>query len=74
MKIPVEKNKEYIVEIIDNGFEGEGIAKVDNFAIFVPNAIISELLFKISVIANTNNDKPFSEITGIFSLFYLSLI
>jgi len=41
-KIPVEKNKEYIVEIIDNGFEGEGIAKVDNFTLFVPGAIKGE--------------------------------
>ena len=41
-KIPVEKNKEYIVEIIDNGFEGEGIAKIDNFTIFIPSAIKGE--------------------------------
>lgn len=27
--MPVEKNKEYIVEIIDNGFAGEGIAKIN---------------------------------------------
>ena len=40
--IPVEKNKEYIVDIIDNGFEGEGIAKVDNFTIFVSGAIKGE--------------------------------
>ena len=39
MEIPVEKNKEYIVDIIDNGFEGEGIAKIDNFTIFIPGAI-----------------------------------
>lgn len=25
----VEKNNEYIVDIIDNGYEGEGIAKID---------------------------------------------
>ena len=25
--IPIEKNKEYIVKIIDNGFEGEGIQR-----------------------------------------------
>ena len=31
MKVPVEKNKEYIVDIIDHGFEGEGIAKIDKF-------------------------------------------
>ena len=42
MKIPIEKNKEYIVDIIDNGFEGEGIAKIDNFTIFIPNAIKGE--------------------------------
>ena len=41
-KIPVEKNKEYIVEIIDNGFEGEGNAKIDNFTIFIPGAIKGE--------------------------------
>lgn len=42
MQVPVEKNKEYIVEIIDNGFQGEGIAKIDNFTIFIPNAIKGE--------------------------------
>lgn len=42
MKIPVEKNKEYIVDIIDSGFEGEGIAKIDNFTIFVSGAIKGE--------------------------------
>lgn len=41
---PVEKNKEYIVNIIDNGFEGEGIAKINNFTIFVPGAIKGEKL------------------------------
>ncbi len=42
MEIPVEKNKEYVVEIIDNGFEGEGIAKIDGFTIFVPGTIKGE--------------------------------
>ena len=40
--MPVEKNKEYIVEIIDNGFQGEGIAKIEGFTIFIPNAIKGE--------------------------------
>ena len=40
--MPIEKNKEYIVDIIDNGFQGEGIAKIDNFTIFIPNAIKGE--------------------------------
>lgn len=42
MKIPIEKNKEYIVDVIDNGFEGEGIAKIDNFTIFIPGTIKGE--------------------------------
>jgi len=42
MEIPVEKNKEYIVQIIDNGFEGEGIAKIDGYTIFVKGAIKGE--------------------------------
>ena len=40
--IPIEKNKEYIVDIIDNGFEGEGIAKIDDFTIFIPDSIKGE--------------------------------
>lgn len=44
MKSPVEKNKEYIVEIIDNGFEGEGIAKIEDFTIFIPNALKGETI------------------------------
>ena len=42
MTIPVEKNKEYVLDVIDNGFQGEGIAKIDNFTIFIPNAIKGE--------------------------------
>jgi len=36
------KNEEYVVEIIDNGFQGEGIAKIDNLAIFIPGTIKNE--------------------------------
>ena len=42
MEIPVQKNKEYIVDIIDNGFEGEGIAKRENITIFIDGAIKGE--------------------------------
>ena len=38
----MKKNEEYIVDIIDNGYEGEGIAKVDNLTIFIPGAIKGE--------------------------------
>lgn len=49
MKNPIEKNKEYIVEIIDNGYEGEGIAKINNFTIFIPNSIKGEKI-KIQIV------------------------
>ena len=63
MKVPVEKNKEYIVEIIDNGFEGEGIAKIDNFTIFIPNAIKGE---KIKIlIVKVLSSHAFGKIIGI---------
>ena len=42
MQVPVKKNEEYIVDIIDNGFEGEGIAKIDGFTIFIPKVIKGE--------------------------------
>lgn len=38
----IEKNKEYVVEIIDNGYEGEGIAKIDDFTVFIPGVIRGE--------------------------------
>ena len=38
----IKKNEEYTVDIIDNGFEGEGIAKIENFTIFIPGAIKGE--------------------------------
>ena len=40
--MPVKKNETYTVEIIDNGYNGEGIAKIDGFTIFIPNAIKGE--------------------------------
>ena len=42
MENPVKKNQKYIVDIIDNGANGEGIAKIDNFTIFIPNSIKGE--------------------------------
>lgn len=38
----IRKNEEYIVNIIDNGFQGEGIAKIDGITVFIPNAIKDE--------------------------------
>lgn len=39
----MEKNKEYVVEILDNGFEGEGIAKVEGKPVFIKGAIQGEI-------------------------------
>ena len=41
-KMEIKKNQEYIVDIIDYGMDGEGIAKIDNFTIFIPNAMKGE--------------------------------
>lgn len=38
----IKKNEIYEVDIIDNGYEGEGIAKIDGFTVFVPNTIKGE--------------------------------
>ena len=38
----IKKNQEYIVEIIDNGYEGEGITKIDGFTVFIPGTIKGE--------------------------------
>ena len=38
----LKKNEEYIVDIIDNGFEGEGIAKIEGQIVFIPEAIKGE--------------------------------
>lgn len=38
----IEKNQIYEVDILDNGFSGEGIAKINNFTIFIPQAIKGE--------------------------------
>ncbi len=42
MEIPVKKNETYVVDIIDQGYEGEGISKIEGYTIFVPNAIKGE--------------------------------
>ena len=42
MDIPVKKNEEYVVDIIDNGYEGEGIAKIEGFTVFISGALKGE--------------------------------
>ena len=38
----MKKNEEYVVDIIDNGFQGEGIAKLEGITVFIPNLIKGE--------------------------------
>ena len=45
----IEKNQELEVEIVSYGSEGQGVARVDNFVIFVPMAIVGEIV-KIHII------------------------
>lgn len=51
-KIPVNKNETYIVDIIDQGYEGEGIAKIEGYTIFIPNALKGEKC-KILIVKTT---------------------
>ncbi|MFD3155750.1 23S rRNA (uracil(1939)-C(5))-methyltransferase RlmD [Haloimpatiens sp. FM7330] len=52
--IPVEKNKEYIIEINGLGCEGEGVGKIDNFTVFVPQAIVGEKI-KVKIVKVKKN-------------------
>ena len=38
----MKKNEELVVEIIDNGINGEGVAKIDGMPIFIPGTIKGE--------------------------------
>ena len=40
--IPVEKNGEYVADIIGIGHEGEGVGRVDGFTLFIHGALPGE--------------------------------
>lgn len=48
----MKKNEEYVVRIVDNGFEGEGIAKIAGQTIFVPGSLKGEKV-KIKILKVT---------------------
>lgn len=50
----VEKNKEYILDIVASGYEGEGIAKIDSFPIFIHGALKGEKVRARIVKVNKN--------------------
>ncbi len=59
----VEKNQDYEVNIIDMGFEGEGIAKIDGYTTFVKGAIKGEKA-KIKMV-KVNKDYGFGKLLEI---------
>lgn len=61
----MKKNEEYIVDIIDNGYKGEGIAKINDFVIFIPGAIKGEKI-KILIVKVTASH-AFGKILEIIS-------
>ena len=52
--ITVEKNKEYNLDIIGTGFEGEGVSKIDDFTVFIPSAMEGENALTRIVKVNKN--------------------
>lgn len=50
----VEKNNEYILDIVAQGYEGEGIAKIDGYPIFISGALTGEKV-KVKIIKVKKN-------------------
>lgn len=50
----LNKNEEYVVNIIDNGFQGEGIAKINGIPVFINGAIKNEKI-KIKILKVQKN-------------------
>ena len=44
MEQPILKNKHYEIEIIDLGAQGEGVGKIGEFTVFVPEAITGDVV------------------------------
>jgi len=50
----LKKNEEYVVDIVDNGYLGEGIAKIDGITVFIDQAIKGEKI-RIKIIKVMTN-------------------
>jgi 23S rRNA (uracil1939-C5)-methyltransferase len=53
-EIPVEKNKEYNIEVTGMGYEGEGVGRVDGFTVFIQGALVGETV-NVKIIKVTKN-------------------
>ena len=64
--VPVEKNKYYEMQIESLGHDGEGIGRINQFAVFVPNALPGD---KINVkIVKLKKSYAYGKLIDIFSL------
>lgn len=52
--IPVEKNRDYKVEIIGLGHDGEGVGKVENFTVFISGALPGETVIAKAIKVSKN--------------------
>lgn len=52
--IPVEKNKDYEVDIIGLGYEGEGVGRAEDFTVFVSGALPGEKVLAKVIKVNKN--------------------
>jgi len=59
---PVEEGETYDVEIEDIGKEGDGVAKIDNFVIFIPETDVGD---KVTIeITKVLHTMAFGEVKG----------
>ncbi|MFC2672696.1 TRAM domain-containing protein, partial [Limosilactobacillus vaginalis] len=53
LNIPVHRNEEYPAMVVDLTYEGNGVVKIDDFPVFVPNALPGEeITVKITKVAS----------------------
>ena len=50
----VIKNEEYILDIVSQGYEGEGVAKIDSYPIFIEGALKGEKV-KVKIVKVNKN-------------------
>ena len=48
LNIPVHKNEEYPAKVVDLTYEGNGVVKIADFPVFVPNALPGEEITAVS--------------------------
>lgn len=61
----IEKNQDYVADIVDVGFEGEGITKINGFTTFVKGALKGEKA-RIKIL-KVNKDYGFAKLLEIMS-------